>query len=793
MSENYHEAVVYYRNGMCGMRSAQCARQGVIHEKNEDVQTRHDSKHGRARHHGGGYFLACSNDDGENENNPSGSTVTYGKLETDRRTITAPQTAGTVTLNGTPKASLKEAWDAIGESEGDYTITLTSGTYPIDGVLAYKGDANITISGTGNAEFGLDVLITGNPNTKNQKQRELVYISGGKANLILENLTIQNTDTNDQSEALATDGTGNLAAYNCSFLSHQDTIRTVGKAWFYKCYVEGDVDFLWMESPGKVALYEACVLRAVNDRTDKAYFAAPRMSRASKVNKGLVIYNSTLEAEDMEVYLGRNVWPDTEEYKNVAVIGSTFYGTLHDDVWYRDADGTSDQQYVGFKTDSKFGRSAKGYGTILTSAAVSAEYGGRTNIMNRVYDTIAQRFKPEDKTTRWDINKLATDRNWNVAADTSKELLDGETETETVSYDLSGETLPDTLQITGFTHHSSNSVTGGNGSTITVPLKGKAVVTVTGIYAGNGTIKAGDQGEAVYDFGTGSTSKSAEKGYVVYDASATSAVITATSATYITKIEVEYDNTVTFTPVTAIAVSGDATTYTVGVPLNLSAAVTPGNATNRDVKWSSSDEAVGKIDEYSGKVTFASAGQVTFTATARDGSGKSGTIACTAEAATWTSAEWYDSKDSSTTTASGNGTGLGGSAGENNSVFTLGSGVGGVTLGGAKTVTGINNEALKISTGLKMNSSGTVTFSVTKNATVLVKTGYCSDNNKTTDTLKITASNGGTATAATTNPNEAPTADADYTWTLTPGTYTIGRGGSGYAPSIYYVRVDITQ
>ncbi|MBD5446156.1 MAG: hypothetical protein HDR32_00005 [Treponema sp.] len=606
-------------------------------------------------------------------------------------------------------------------------------------------------------------------------------------------MTIQNTDTNDQSEAIATDGTGNLAAYNCSFLSHQDTIRTVGKAWFYKCYVEGDVDFLWMESPGKVALYEACVLRAVNDRTDKAYFAAPRMSRASKVNKGLVIYNSTLEAEDMEVYLGRNVWPGSEEYKNVAVIGSTFYGTLHGDVWYRDADGTSDQQHVGFKTDSNFGRSSKGYGTILTSAAVSAEYGGRTNIMNRVYDTIAQRFKPEQESTHWDINKLAADRNWNVVTDTSKHLLDGETETVTVSYDLSGETLPSKLTITGFTHHSSGSATGGNGSTITVPLTGKAVVTVTGIYSGNGTIKAGEQGEAVYDFGTGSTSKSAEKGYVVYNASATSVIIAPTSSTYITKIEVEYDNTVTFTPVTAIAVSGDSTTYTVGVPLKLSAAVTPGNATNRDVKWSSSDEAVGKIDEYSGTVTFASAGQVTFTATARDGSGKSGTITCTPEAATWTSAEWYDSKDSSSTTASGNGTGLGGSAGENNSVFTLGAGVGGVTLGGAKTVTGINNEALKISTGLKMNSSGTVTFSVTKNATVLVKTGHCpTGSNATNDTLKITASNG-TATADASNPSEKPTADADYKWTLTPGTYTIGRGGSGYGPSIYYVRVDITE
>lgn len=78
-------------------------------------------------------------------------------------------------------------------------------------------------------------------------------------------------------------------------------MRTTGKAWFYKCYIEGDVDFLWMEEAGSVALYENCRLRAVKDRiaadgSCNAYFTAPRVSVADEKSyyKGLVVINNVI-------------------------------------------------------------------------------------------------------------------------------------------------------------------------------------------------------------------------------------------------------------------------------------------------------------------------------------------------------------------------------------------------------------------------------------------------------------------------------------------------------------------
>ena len=763
-------------------------------------------------------ITGCSHDSSGGSSGGGGGNTggNYSTLTAERKSVTAPEAAGTITVSGGASytgSDINAAWAAIKSATGDVTMTLAEGTYTVTAgtQLVYSGSHNIKISGAPKTEYGLDVLIKGNPNTASQGLRELLYLNDkSTGSLTLEYVTLENEygrdlTNNVQAEVIGTDGTGNVAAYSCSFISRQDTIRTVAKAWFYHCYIEGDVDFLWMEKSGRVALYENCVIRAVGDRVKNAYFTAPRAALTTRVGKGLVIYNSVLEAEaglGSKVYLARNPWSDnlTGQYNNVAIVSTPLYlapgASLNADIWAAAANGTSDQQYVGYKTDDYYAKSAK-YGARLSAAVKSAEYAGRRNILNREYNMGSKKFV-KDTDSNWDIDALITANGWQVALDSSKDLLAGEKETVIKVYDFgvenAGAWSDSDVSASDFSYHAnSKAATSGAGKTITIPLTGKAVVYVSGCYSGYGTIKAANQkDEVVYDFNNNSTNTVIEKVYTVYEANPGNLVITTATTTYITKIVVEYDDTLTYTPVSAIAVSGDSTTYTVGVSLKLSAAVTPGNATNTDVKWSSSNAAVGTVDEYTGDVKFIKAGTVTFTATARDGSGKTGTITCTPKEATWTSAEWYDKKVSSSST-SGSGTGLGGSAGENNSIFTLGTGIGGVTLGGVKKVNTISGTEVNISTGIKMNSSGTVTFSVTKNATVLVKTGYCSDENKTDDTLKITASDGATATADSGNPSETPTTDADYNWTLTPGTYTVGRAGGGYAPSIYYVRVDITE
>ena len=179
------------------------------------------------------------------------------------------------------------------DSTDTYTIIIPKGNYNENG-LAYNGKATIKLVGATDTKYGADVVITGHGSDMTQeKTRNLVSIQG-TGNIILENLTLVSDWTrngaadagiasNTQAEVLGTDTKGNTIAYNCGFKSHQDTLRTAGKAWFYGCYIEGDVDFIWMEQAGSVALYENCEIVSVYDETASShasYVAAPRMAKS---------------------------------------------------------------------------------------------------------------------------------------------------------------------------------------------------------------------------------------------------------------------------------------------------------------------------------------------------------------------------------------------------------------------------------------------------------------------------------------------------------------------------------
>lgn len=532
------------------------------------------------------------------------------------------ESAGTITMNGTPYDSIQAALDAAASASGDCVITLTAATYKENG-LKYSGSNNLKISGLGSAEYGKDVVILGQGADLSSEKGRSTFAIAGSGNIVLENLTIkstrQNADGTAQAEVIGTDGSGNLAAYNCSFLSGQDTMRTVAKAWFYKCYIEGDVDFTWMEyTNGVAALYEECVLHAIGTRTTKAYFTAPRLGITSKVGKGLVIFNSKLEAESglKELYLGRNPWASSnlkDYYEQVAFIGTTYDSSnvaLHADVWASAANGTADQKYIGFKTDENFPKGK--YGVVLDKDFVAAEYAGRENILNRLFVVASSKFQ-KDTEGYWDIAKVISDNKWNVTVDSSKSLLDGEGDPAELSktYVLDSETV-DGLTCNGFAFEQGKThYVGQNGSTISFPVKGKCVVTVTGYYSGEGTIQAGTQGKALFDFNNKSTTKLIEKPYVVYSEDAGNVTVTASATTYITKISVEYDDSLTFKPVTAIALatSGDATELASKKALQFSATLTPDakEVTNSDIIWSiTSGSEVATIDQ-NGLLTAGSA------------------------------------------------------------------------------------------------------------------------------------------------------------------------------------------
>ena len=183
-----------------------------------------------------------------------------------------------IMMNGTAYETIAEALAAIPtDSTETFTISLPKGTYTENG-LGYNGSATVVIKGNTATKYGADVIIKGHgSDMSTEKTRNLIEIQG-TGNIILENLTLESDWTrtlaggnNAQAEVLGTDTKGNTVAYNCGFKSHQDTLRTAGKAWFYGCYIEGDVDFIWMEQAGSVALYENCEIVSVYDETASSH------------------------------------------------------------------------------------------------------------------------------------------------------------------------------------------------------------------------------------------------------------------------------------------------------------------------------------------------------------------------------------------------------------------------------------------------------------------------------------------------------------------------------------------
>ena len=83
--------------------------------------------------------------------------------------------------------------------------------------------------------------------------------------------------------------------------------------------------------------------------------------------------------------------------------------------------------------------------------------------------------------------------------------------------------------------------------------------------------------------------------------------------------------------VTGVSLNTDSLSLEVGESETLTATITPSNATDQNVTWSSNNESVATVGT-SGKVTAIKAGTATITATAADGSGKSASCSVTVKA-----------------------------------------------------------------------------------------------------------------------------------------------------------------
>ena len=488
--------------------------------------------------------------------------------------------AGTISLykGASPQGefpSIAEALKAVPVSGSDtYIIKLGSGTYNETEQLTYNGSNTIKISGVPKGEWGDGVLIRGVGSDYTKESGRSMFEIRGSGNTILEHITMEHADMmtevkytdatgehkSTQREVIGHQSSGTFAAYNCSFLSGQDTIRTESKAWFYKCYIEGDVDFLWIENAkGVVALYEECELKAIGSRTKTAYFTAPRLGKGSKVGKGLIIYNSKLIVDSAlsAAYLGRNPWNEeyyNDFYEQVAVVKSTLEGNLTD-TWYTkssnktpEANGTPDQAYVGFKTDSYFSSySNGGRGKILTSDQVSAEYAGRNNILNRVYNVGEECFQQDSSV--WDVAALVAANGWNVTGDSSQSKLDGDSAKTSVTYtftdkDKSNGWTDSLVDTSNFSFDTNGYAQGNTNQTLTFWIVGDCTITVTGYYSGAATVTHGSS-SASYTIATTGASDSAVLSLTGISSAGERVTITANEdKTYIKSIDIQYTTNV---------------------------------------------------------------------------------------------------------------------------------------------------------------------------------------------------------------------------------------------------------
>lgn len=319
---------------------------------------------------------------------------------------------------------------ASAATQTNITINVTAGTYRE--LLRYTGPGTaqqtITILGPAGNNQGDNCIFqyaNGNNVNGSTQTRPTFYFAG--ANLVLQNITLKNVGTRAQYGQAETlyfaNGTNyTLAAYNSSFSSNQDTLQTSGRAWFYKCYIEGNVDFIW--GTAQASLFEDCNMHFLNDLGGAAASYSLVVARTGNtitgngtVGKGYVVLNSavTVDANVTATFgrdAGTGAWYDQIALVNVAFSGA---GTIGTGLWSTTTAPLSigDSSYVGWKSTGCTGLNIASLTTAAgTSASIanqSTEYDTRDHILNRVVTiTSGAPSGYEVVPTAWDVSSLAT-------------------------------------------------------------------------------------------------------------------------------------------------------------------------------------------------------------------------------------------------------------------------------------------------------------------------------------------------------------------------------------------------
>lgn len=348
----------------------------------------------------------------------------------------------TITV-GTDCASINGALHYLMDNNatGDWIINVPAGNYhEILGYYQSSDPVNLTIVGA-ESEYGKDTKVFWNNSQalgNSQRTRQLFIWEGN--NLTIKNMTFRNTasrkeegNVNIQAETLYFDCKADLVVYNSTFSSYQDTLllgNNGGRAWFYKDYIEGDVDFIW--GYANVALFENCKIVCLSDgiKNDAKIFAS-RAPYGTLTSKGFVLMDSDVVIQNgCKAAYGRSSGADTQ----AAVFNNTFTtegsGSLASALWGSASDTTcyeaNGEMAVGYKdynntlngsvvdTSKRLEKTAD-----MSERLYKREYNGRYTILNRSFNTETLAY--ETNSSVWDISNY--EKEFDAPQDVSKENI----------------------------------------------------------------------------------------------------------------------------------------------------------------------------------------------------------------------------------------------------------------------------------------------------------------------------------------------------------------------------------
>jgi pectin methylesterase-like acyl-CoA thioesterase len=295
-------------------------------------------------------------------------------------TQSAPSTTS-IRVNPDGSADFCTLQRALSHAADGATITLADATYPE--LLYLRDKKNITVKGesrTGTviAYPNSEVYMVGSSN-------RCLWLVENCDNLVLENLTVENTFGNPKGQAECIyfnsgNNTHKLTIENCSLISWQDTFLCKGSVWVHNSLIAGHCDYIW--GYPQACLFEDCEIRS----RAAGYIVQARINNAT--DKGFVFLNCSLTAEsgvaDGSMYMARS-GGDTSKYDNVTYINCAMSSVIAPAGWYTSPAPTPSAPTAvsGWKEYGTTGVSTaqrNAYGKILT-AEEAAAYSSRQAVL----------------------------------------------------------------------------------------------------------------------------------------------------------------------------------------------------------------------------------------------------------------------------------------------------------------------------------------------------------------------------------------------------------------------------